>query len=60
MRPLVAAVMGGGQGAVMAKAALHLQGLIESPAVRLPLVEASPAEVAVLQAVLREHALIPA
>jgi 4-hydroxy-tetrahydrodipicolinate synthase len=59
MRPIVAAIMGGGQGAVMAKHALHLQGVIPSPAVRLPLVEAAPAEVAALEQVLREHTLIP-
>ncbi|MFD1504172.1 4-hydroxy-tetrahydrodipicolinate synthase [Georgenia yuyongxinii] len=60
MRPLVAAIMGGGQGAVMAKHALHLQGVLPSTTVRLPLVEATPAEVAALEQVLREHTLIPA
>ena len=37
LRPLVHAIMGGGQGAVMAKYALWLQGVIDSPAVRLAL-----------------------
>ncbi len=40
LRPLVAAIMGGGQGAVLSKHALHLQGVIASPTVRLPLVPA--------------------
>src|SRR5699024_254925 len=35
-RTLVDAIMGGGQGAVMVKEALHLQGRLPSPAVRLP------------------------
>ncbi|MGN6754292.1 MAG: 4-hydroxy-tetrahydrodipicolinate synthase, partial [Intrasporangium sp.] len=38
--PLVGAVMTITQGAIMAKAALALQGIIPSPTVRLPLVEA--------------------
>ena len=58
MRPIVAALMGSGQGAVMAKHALHLQGIIEGPTVRLPLVEATPAEIADLETVLREHGLL--
>ena len=52
MRPLVAAMMGGGQGAVMAKEALLLQGRIPSAAVRLPLVRAEADEVAALRKVL--------
>src|SRR5690606_34002599 len=60
MRPVVGAIMGGGQGAVMAKAALHLQGVIPSPAVRLPLVQAPEADVAQLESVLREHGLLGA
>lgn len=58
MRPIVAALMSGGQGAVMAKHALVLQGIIPTATVRLPLVTASPAEVDALARVLREHALL--
>ncbi|MHB1063383.1 MAG: 4-hydroxy-tetrahydrodipicolinate synthase [Georgenia sp.] len=58
MRPIVAALMGGGQGAVMSKHALVLQGVIPTATVRLPLVAASPAEVDELARVLREHALL--
>lgn len=54
LRPLVAAIMGGGQGAVMAKHALHLQGVIAHPTVRLPLVPASEAEIANLKKVMEE------
>lgn len=42
--PIINAIMGGGQGAVMAKEALTLLGVLETPAVRLPLVGASDAE----------------
>ena len=58
MRPLVAAIMGGGQGAVMAKEALLLQGRIPSAAVRLPLVRAEADEVAALREVLAELGLL--
>ena len=44
LAPLVDAVMNVTQGAIMAKAALALQGLIESPVVRLPLVPADDAQ----------------
>lgn len=54
LRPLVAAIMGGGQGAVLSKHALHLQGVIASPTVRLPLVPAAEAEIANLRAVMEE------
>ncbi|HET7397927.1 MAG TPA: 4-hydroxy-tetrahydrodipicolinate synthase [Intrasporangium sp.] len=47
--PLVNAVMNVTQGAIMAKAALALQGLLESPAVRLPLVEADAEQLALLR-----------
>lgn len=40
LMPVVDAIMGVTQGAIAAKAALVLQGLIESPTVRLPLVAA--------------------
>lgn len=59
MRPLVQALMGGGQGAVMAKEALHLQGRLPSPTVRLPLVRGDVQEVAQLQRVLAEQGLLP-
>jgi len=49
MRPLVRAIMGGGQGAVMAKEALALQGRIPSATVRLPLVRATASDVAALR-----------
>lgn len=48
--PLVEAVMTVTQGAIMAKAALALQGIIPSPTVRLPLVEADPSQTAMLAA----------
>lgn len=53
LRPLVHAVMGGGQGTVMAKWALHLQGLLPTPTLRLPLVPPTQDEVARLDAALR-------
>jgi 4-hydroxy-tetrahydrodipicolinate synthase len=46
--PVYAGVMGGGQGAVMTKAALRELGLPAGP-VRLPLVDATPEQVAVLR-----------
>ncbi|WP_454932437.1 4-hydroxy-tetrahydrodipicolinate synthase [Actinomyces oricola] len=58
MRPLVRAMMGGGQGAVMAKEALLLQGRIPSAAVRLPLVRAEAEEVAALRATLESCGLL--
>ena len=58
LRPLVHAIMGGGQGAVMAKEALHLQGRLPSPALRLPLVRAEEAEVAALREVLAASGLL--
>ncbi|UNX55927.1 4-hydroxy-tetrahydrodipicolinate synthase [Georgenia sp. TF02-10] len=60
LRPLVAGLMGGGQGAVMAKHALHLLGRIPSPAVRLPLVPATAAEVDALADLLRAEGLLAA
>lgn len=50
--PLVHAIMGGGQGAVLAKWALHLQGVLPSPAVRLPLVAPDPPAIAALRAAM--------
>ncbi|WP_017176965.1 4-hydroxy-tetrahydrodipicolinate synthase [Actinomyces timonensis] len=58
MRPLVGAIMGGGQGAVMAKEALFLQGRIPSAALRLPLVRASAEEVAALREALAASGLL--
>lgn len=58
LRPLVHAIMGGGQGAVMAKWALHLQGLLPSPTLRLPLVPPSETEVARVEAALRDLDLL--
>jgi 4-hydroxy-tetrahydrodipicolinate synthase len=56
--PAVRAVMNVTQGAIMVKAALHLQGVLASPAVRLPLVEATPEQVATLRRGLAESALL--
>ena len=58
MRPLVRAMMGGGQGAVMAKEALLLQGRIPSAALRLPLVRASQTEVEALRTTLATCGLL--
>lgn len=46
--PVVDAIMGPVPGVVAAKAALHLQGHLASPAVRLPLVAASEQETATI------------
>ena len=58
LRPLVHAIMGGGQGAVMAKYALWLQGVIDSPAVRLPMVGISDDEVSALRRALYAAGLL--
>ena len=58
LRPLIHAIMGGGQGAVMAKWALHLQGLLPSPTLRLPLVPPSEAEVARVEAAMGDLDLL--
>jgi 4-hydroxy-tetrahydrodipicolinate synthase len=52
LTPLVNAVMNVTQGAIMAKAGLAVQGLIESAVVRLPLVEADDAQVALVREAL--------
>jgi dihydrodipicolinate synthase (EC 4.2.1.52) len=57
-RPVIQALMGGGQGAVMAKEALKLLGVISSATLRLPLVGASAAEISALAAVLRSEGLM--
>lgn len=51
--PLVSAIMGSGQGAVMVKAAMELLRVIPTRTVRSPLVAADPTELAEL-----EHALV--
>ncbi len=51
--PISAAIMGGGLGAVMAKAAVQALGIIDSRAMRLPHVPATDAEYADLAAALR-------
>jgi 4-hydroxy-tetrahydrodipicolinate synthase len=56
--PLVDAVMGGGQGAVMAKAAMELLRVIPSRAVRLPLVAADPVALAELEHVLAVEGIL--
>lgn len=58
MRPLTRAIMGGGQGAVMAKEALLLQGRVPSAELRLPLVRAGEDEVAELRRVLEDTGLL--
>lgn len=52
LHPLVEAIMGGGQGAVMAKESVAMMGVIPHPTVRLPLVGASQAELDALRRVL--------
>lgn len=58
LAPVCEALMGGGQGAVMAKAALHLQGMLGSATVRSPLVEADDAERAELRNSLITYGLL--
>lgn len=58
LAPVCDALMGGGQGAVMAKAALALRGTISHPTVRSPLVEANSAELADLRTALMLHGLL--
>ena len=57
-RPIIEAIMGGGQGAVMAKEALKLLGVLPSATLRLPLVGASTAQISALAAVLRSEGLM--
>lgn len=52
LAPIVAAVMTITQGAIMAKAALGLQGLIASPALRLPLLEADASQTSLVRTAL--------
>lgn len=50
--PLVETIMNVTQGAIMAKAALAVQGLIDSPTVRLPLVAADAGQTELVRAAL--------
>ncbi|MBP3223490.1 MAG: 4-hydroxy-tetrahydrodipicolinate synthase [Actinomycetaceae bacterium] len=56
--PINNAIMGGGQGAVMAKEALKLIGVIPSATLRLPLVGASRSQLIALVDVLRSEGLM--
>jgi 4-hydroxy-tetrahydrodipicolinate synthase len=56
--PTVKALMTLTQGAIMAKAALKELGVIDSATVRLPLVDATPDQVAVLRDALSQSGLI--
>jgi 4-hydroxy-tetrahydrodipicolinate synthase len=58
--PAVRGIMTRTQGAIMAKAALQLQGVLSSRAVRLPLLEATADQVALLKTDLSESALLEA
>lgn len=55
--PVVNAVMNTSQGAIMAKAALKELGVIDSAAVRLPLVESPPAHLEILREALATSGL---
>lgn len=57
-QPIIRAIMGGGQGAVMAKEALAMLGVIPAPTLRLPLVNASENERAALQEALAAYGLL--
>ncbi len=56
--PAVRGVMTRTQGAIMAKAGLQLQGVLQQRTVRLPLVPASNEEVGALRADLEEAGLL--
>ncbi|MGL5857799.1 MAG: 4-hydroxy-tetrahydrodipicolinate synthase [Angustibacter sp.] len=56
--PAVRGIMTRTQGVIMAKAALQLSGVLSSRAVRLPLVDATAEETAVLKTDLSEAALL--
>lgn len=57
LRPLVKAIMGGGQGAVMAKHALVLAGVLPEPTLRLPLVPEPEEKVRALKLVMEKLGL---
>lgn len=56
--PMVNALMGGGQGAVMVKHALHMMGVIETPTVRLPLAPADETALESLRSTLEGYHLL--
>ena len=56
--PVVRAIMGQTQGAIAAKAAMALLGVIPNPDVRLPLTGATDAQVAVIRAALVDFGLL--
>jgi len=56
--PMVRAIMGQTQGAIAAKAAMALLGVIPNPDVRLPLTGATDAQVAVIRAALVDFGLL--
>ena len=56
--PVVRAIMGQTQGAIAAKAAMALLGVISNPDVRLPLTGATDDQVAVIRTALAEFGLI--
>lgn len=58
LQDLVDVIMGGGQGAVMAKAALNMQGILKNSVLRLPLVPATTAELQKLKKILQEYEII--
>lgn len=58
LEPLVKALMGGGQGAVMAKHALAEQKIIPTATLRLPLAPASEEEIAQLRVALERFELL--
>lgn len=58
LAPIVDAIMGSGQGAVMAKAALYVQGRLPSAAVRSPLVAANDVELSDVRTALLLHGLL--
>ena len=55
---IIRAIMGAGQGAVMAKEALAMLGVISTPTLRLPLVNASDDERAVVREALADYGLL--
>ena len=57
--PIVDAIMHTSQGAIMAKAALKELGVIDSAAVRLPLVESPPEHLEKLRAALASLSAVP-
>lgn len=56
--PVVRAIMGQTQGAIAAKAAMHLLGVISNASVRLPLTEATPAQVENIRVALTEFGVL--